>query len=121
MNTTSTTDPIGPTPDALPPLPPVTYTDEARIAAFVALYQLGEYVEPTIQLAREHFPRAKGISVCVDGYPGTDEERLMIDAAMGSWTTPAEAGRQFDSLIRAWSAATPTPVREWICFSQDLR
>ena len=120
MNTTSATEPAARTPDAPAALPPVTYTDEARIAAFVAMYQLGEYVEPTIQLAREHFPRARRIAVYVDGYPGTDDERLMFDVAMELGTAPAEAVRQSSVFFRAWNTVTPPQATDWMCFSQDL-
>ena len=62
MNTTSATGPAARVPDA-PPHPPVTYADEARVAAFVAAHKLGDWVELAIRLARESF-RAHGPLRC---------------------------------------------------------
>lgn len=118
MNTTSATEPAARAPAT--PLP-VSYADEPRITAFVAAHDLGGWVDAAVRLAWDAFPGAKGIAVYVDGEPGTDDERLMIDVAMGARTIVAEASRQYDGFVTAWNAATPPQVTDWICLAQDLR
>lgn len=111
MNTTSATGPAARVPDA-PPHPPVTYADEARVAAFVAAHKLEDWVEQAIRLARESFPRARAIKVSMFGGPDDEEygERLILDIAPGVGADQRE--RQYRDFVRRWIDATPPWVTD---------
>lgn len=106
MNTTSTTGPAARVPD----VPAVTYADEERVAAFVAVHNLGDWVDLSVRLARDAFPGAKGIVLLMSGEPGEYGERVRLEVATAA--EHEERMRQYNDFIARWIDATPPWVTD---------
>jgi hypothetical protein len=111
MNTTSPAEATA-CPPAAHGIPPVTYADEARVAAFVAAHKLEEWVEAAIRLARDAFPRAERITLRMFGEPGEYGERLILDVTPGVAHDDGE--RQYHDFVQRWIDETPPQVTDRI-------
>lgn len=118
MNTTSATEPAASAPGAPAP-PPVTYADEARVLAFIAAHNLGDWVEQAVRFAWDAFPGAKGMTLEMFGAPGECGEHPFLDVATG--TGVGESLRQDRDFVERWIAATPPRVTDLMGVSIDLR
>lgn len=108
MNTTTTPDVSRWSPAGA--RPPVTISDEPRVAAFVAAHNLEPWVEAAVRLARELFPDATGVSLSMFGAPGEYGECVFVDVVTSAGG--AELSRQYGDYMKRWLAATPAAVSD---------
>lgn len=103
----------------LAPANGLTYIDEPRVAGFIEAHRLGEYVDAAVALARQCFPKAKGLVLEMFGAPGEYGERLFIEVAVGVGVD--ESLRQRREFVTHWIASTPPWVTDLMGLSTDLR